>query len=231
MTSDVALVGGPTPCVVKRCRDPIYFGWHAREQQVLRALSASGLPIPRLLDYVEHDTGDRREAWLVMSRLEGRPLWSEMRKGGAVERAGLLTRVGALLKRLHQTPAPASFSAEAPWIDRKLAEARQNLAWCDGTVDLLADLHRRRPEPVPEALIHGDLALDNVLLAADGALSLVDWAGADRGDPRNDLALALQTEPEIRLGESEVHAFFDGYGTPPIDRATRKWFEDLYEFF
>jgi hypothetical protein len=41
----------------------------------------------------------------------------------------------------------------------------------------------------------------------------------------------LNTEPEIELGEIELAAFFEGYGGAPLDRSTRRWFEDLYEFF
>ena len=127
-------------------------------------------------------------------------------RAGAIERAGLLRRVGALLKRLHETPAPAFFASETSWVERKVAEARESLAWCEGSADLLADLDRRRPTPVPEVFIHGDLALDNVLVTED-ALGLVDWPGGDLGDPRYDLALALQTEPEVHLGPAEVGAF------------------------
>jgi aminoglycoside phosphotransferase (APT) family kinase protein len=139
--------------------------------------------------------------------------------------------VGELLKRLHATPVPGVFAAESAWVDRKLAKARENLAWCDGTAELLADLHRRRLQRVPEVLIHGDLALDNVLITADGAMSLIDWSDGDEGDRRCDLALALQTEPEIQLSDMDLTAFFEGYGMAPIDRSTRRWFEDLYEFF
>ena len=231
MTSEVAFVDGDTRCVIKRCRDPIYLEWLSREHRVLRALAASRLPIPRLLDYAELDTEDRHEAWLVMSRLNGQSLWSEILQANAQQRADLLRRVGELLKRLHATPVPSVLAAESPWLDRRLAKARENLAWCDGTAELLADLHRRRPQPVPEVLIHGDLALDNVLTMSDGGMSLIDWSEGDEGDPRCDLALALQTEPEIQLSDVELTAFFEGYGIAPIDRITRRWFEDLYEFF
>jgi aminoglycoside phosphotransferase (APT) family kinase protein len=231
MTSEVALAGGDTPVAIKRCRDPIYLEWLSRERRVLGALAGSRLPIPRLLDYAELDTEDRHEVWLVMSRLDGRSLWNEMLQADTTQRADLLRRVGGLLKRLHATPVPGALAAESPWVDRTLAKARENLAWCDGTAELLADLDRRRPQPVPEVLIHGDLALDNVLIASDGAMSLIDWSTGDEGDPRFDLALALQTEPEIQLSDRELTAFFEGYGMAPLDRITRRWFEDLYEFF
>lgn len=231
MTSQVGFVDGDSPCVIKRCVDPVYLSWLAREERVLRALADASLPIPRLFDYTTVDAGDRHEAWLVMSRLDGRSLWHEMLHADPAGRADLLWRLGALLKTLHATAVPAALAAESPWIDRKLAEAHENLAWCDGTPALLADLHRRRPAPVPEVLIHGDLALDNVLIGPDGALSLIDWSSGDQGDPRCDVSLALQTEPEMTLNDREVAALFDGCATPPVDPITRRWFEDLYEFF
>ena len=232
MTSEVAFVDGDTQCVIKRCRDPNYLEWLSREHRVLRALADSPLPMPRVLGYAQVDEKEEgREVWLVMSRLEGRPLWTEILHASSQRRARLLQRVGALLKQLHATPVPVGLRSESPWVDRMLAEARENLVWCDGTVELLADLRHRRPEPVPEVLIHGDLALDNVLVAAEDAMSLIDWSGGAQGDPRCDLALALHTEPEIELGEIELAAFFEGYGGVPMERATRRWFEDLYEFF
>ena len=163
--------------------------------------------------------------------VEGRPLWNEILHANSQRRTRLLQRLGELLTQLHATAVPIDLRSESPWVDRVLGEARKNLEWCDGTFELLADLRHRRPEPVPEVLIHGDLALDNVLVAAEDAMSLIDWSGGAHGDPRCDLALALQTEPEITLGEIELAAFFEGYGGVPVDRATRRWFEDLYEFF
>ena len=216
--------------MIKRCRNPIYLAWLAHEQRVLRALADSPLSVPRLLDYAEVDGA----AWLVMSRLGGRQLWPEMLTATAQRRAELLRLVGALLRQVHGTPVPASLRSESSWMDRMLAQAERNLGWCDGTPQLLSDLHRRRPAPVPECFIHGDLALDNVLIAdgpGEDALSLVDWAGGGPGDPRCDIAFALQTEPEFILSESEVTAFYEGYGRPPVDRDARRWFEDLWEFF
>lgn len=96
---------------------------------------------------------------------------------------------------------------------------------------MLQTLGDTRPLAMPEVLIHGDLALDNVLIDESGRLSLIDWSGGDSGDYRNDIALALQTESEITLMEEEVLAFYKGYGCAPLGRDTRHWFELLYEFF
>jgi aminoglycoside phosphotransferase (APT) family kinase protein len=232
MTSEVAFVDGDMPCVIKRCRDRRYLEWLSREHGVLMALADSSLPMPRVLGYAQvHRKGDEREAWLVMSRLEGRPLWNEILDANPARRARLLQRLGELLRQLHATPAPIGLRSESPWVDQMLAEARKNLEWCDGTVELLSTLDHRRPEPVPDVVIHGDLALDNVLVAAEDGMSLIDWSGGALGDPRYDLALALRTELEIELGEIELAAFFEGYGGPRLDRSTLRWFEHLYEFF
>jgi aminoglycoside phosphotransferase (APT) family kinase protein len=143
----------------------------------------------------------------------------------------LLRRLGELLRQLHATPVPLALRAESPWIDRVLAQARANLSWCDGTPALLEDLRRRRPAAGEEALIHGDLALDNALVGSGDVMSLIDWSSGTQGDPRCDVVLALQTEPELTLTEMELAAFYEAYGSAPLDRATRTWFEDLYEFF
>src|ERR1700730_7737186 len=102
MTSEVAFADGETSCVIKRCRDPNYLEWLSREHRVLRALADSPLPIPRVLGYAQVDRKDNgREAWLVMSRLEGRPLWTEVLNAKSQRRARLLQCVGELLKQLH----------------------------------------------------------------------------------------------------------------------------------
>jgi aminoglycoside phosphotransferase (APT) family kinase protein len=115
------------------------------------------------------------------------------------------------------------------WLRR--ARARANLPWCDGTAAGLAELERSRPAAVSETLIHGDLALDNVLIDEGGELHLIDWADGGRGDPRHDIALALQTKPELELSAEAHDAFFAGYGTAPLAEATRDWFVRLYDFF
>ena len=230
MTSEVAIVGGDNPVVLKRCRNPLYLSWLSRERRSLALLAHSGLPVPRVLDFAETSREGGREFWLVMSCLDGRNLRGELQDASPQRRVDLYRQVGRLLQMLHATPAPSGFTSDAPWIDRQLAQAEQNLPWCDGTAELLADLHRRRPARVPEVLIHGDLALDNVLIDANGSMSLIDWSGGDVGDPRSDIALAIRTET-TNVSPDEIAAFWDGYGGDPLDEQTLQWFELLYEFF
>jgi aminoglycoside phosphotransferase (APT) family kinase protein len=231
-TSDVAFAEHEGEAVVvKRCAHPVYLDWLRREHVVLRALAGSSLPIPRFISYAEAETNGVPVGWLVMSRVAGSPLWSAVLAALPPQRESLFRRLGALLRRVHASPVPAEVAESEPWISRQLAAARGNLAWCDGTPAVLADLERSPPEPAAETLIHGDLALDNVLVDERGRLSLIDWAGGGPGDPRYDIALALQTKPELDLSAADVGAFFAGYGGAASDEDTRDWFVRLYDFF
>lgn len=234
MTSDVAFATGTCrAAVVKRCTDPVYRHWLQREQLVLRALADCNLPVPAPIAYEEVAYADGFEGWLLMSRLEGEPLESVLLRTPVSRRAGLLFRLGELLRRLHATPIPATLQREQDWASRKLHEAQANLTWCDGTAALLAQLRDSKPAPVPARLIHGDLALDNVLVDTAGNMSLIDWSQGDAGDFRCDVALALRSEPadELELNACEIDAFYRGYGYPQLDADTCRWFELLYEFF
>jgi aminoglycoside phosphotransferase (APT) family kinase protein len=231
-TSDVAFVtGAHGSVVVKRCTRAIYLEWLRNEHRALRALAGLGLPVPTALGYVEVEDAPGLAAWLAMSRLPGRSLWSRVLETPVGARAPLFRSLGELLRRVHTAPLPAPFARRPEWTSRTLAEARRNLGWCDGTPELLAELRRAPPPPMAECLIHGDLALDNVLIDDAGNLSLIDWAGGTCGDPRYDIALALQTKPETELADEERLAFYSGYGAPELDGDTRRWFELLYEFF
>jgi aminoglycoside phosphotransferase (APT) family kinase protein len=231
-TSDVAFAEHDgRVVVVKRCAHPVYIEWLRREQSVLRALGASALPIPRFIAYAETETNGTRVAWLVMSHLCGSPLLAAAIEASPGKRPILFRGLGELLRRLHATAVPREIVTPRSWVSRQLEQARENLPWCDGTAAGLEELERSQPARVPETLIHGDLALDNVLVDADGRLFLIDWAGGDSGDPRHDVALALQTEPELDLSVDALDAFFLGYGSAELDAKTRAWFVRLYDYF
>ena len=232
MTADVMVASnGLQSVVVKRCAHPVYINWLRREPRLLQLLADRGLPVPKFIHYAETSGEAGVEGWLVTSKIEGRSLWKAVLSMAAPHRAPLLRKLGELLRRLHSTPIPAALRDQLPWTERMLQQAESNLSWCDGNAGLLGRLQRTRPPAIAEVLIHGDMALDNVLIADDGKLSLIDWATGDSGDFRCDIALALQSEPETTFADEEVRAFYDGYAGPPVDPATRKWFEELWDFF
>jgi aminoglycoside phosphotransferase (APT) family kinase protein len=231
-TSDVAFAEHDgRAVVVKRCAHPVYLEWLRREQAALRALEHSGLSVPRFIAYAEGEANGQPVGWLVMSRLAGTPLLAAAMEAAELQRRTLFHRLGELLQRLHATIVPRELARRESWVSRQLQQARANLPWCDGTVAGLAELERSRPTPVPETLIHGDLALDNVLVDEQGSLSLIDWADGGPGDPRHDTALALQTKPELELSTGALEAFAAGYGVAVADADVRDWFVRLYDYF
>jgi aminoglycoside phosphotransferase (APT) family kinase protein len=232
-TSDVAFAAGDggRAVVVKRCVHRLYLDWLRREQAALRALADSGLPIPRFVAYAEAEANGNITGWLVMSRLAGTPFLGAVIDAPPRQRKPMFRRLGELARRLHATPVPLELGREGTWLSRQVEQARSNLPWCDGTAGELAELERSRPKAVRETLIHGDLALDNVLVDERGDLRLIDWADGGPGDPRHDIALALQTKPELELSAEALDAFFAGYGAAALDEATRDWFVRLYDFF
>jgi aminoglycoside phosphotransferase (APT) family kinase protein len=231
-TSDVAFAEHDgRVVVVKRCAHPVYLEWLRREQAALQALEHSGLSVPRFLAYAEGAANGQPVGWLVMSRLAGTPLLAAAMEAAEVSRQTLFRHLGELLRRLHATTVPRALVRRETWVSRQLRQARANLPWCDGTAAGLAELERSRPTPVGETLIHGDLALDNVLVDAHGSFSLIDWADGGPGDPRHDLALALRTKPELELSTGVLEAFAGGYGAAVADAEVRDWFVRLYDYF
>ena len=231
-TSDVAFAEGDgRVVVVKRCAHRVYLDWLRREQVALRVLASSGLPLPRFIAYAETETAGQPVGWLLMSRLAGAQFLGAAMVASPSLQQSMYRRLGELVRRLHDTPVPADLEREASWVSRQIEQARSNLPWCDGTAAGLVELERTRPPRVLETLIHGDRSLDNVLIDEQGALHLIDWADGGPGDPRHDVALALQARPELELSAEALEAFAAGYGGAPADEATRDWFVRLYDYF
>lgn len=231
-TSDVAFAAQDGRVVViKRCAHRVYLDWLRREQAALRALADSGLEIPRFIAYAEVENEGQAVGWLLMSRLPGIPFLGAAIDASREQRVSMFRRLGELVRRLHATAVPPELARGGSWLSRQIDRARTNLPWCDGTAAGLAELERSRPVAVRETLIHGDLALDNVLVDERGELRLIDWADGGLGDPRHDLALALQTKPELELSAEALDAFFSGYGAAVLDEGARDWFVRLYDFF
>ncbi len=81
-------------------------------------------------------------------------------------------------------------------------------------------------EPDRFALLHGDFRLDNLLLAPDGAVTVVDWQTIAVGLPARDLAYFVATSlltPDRRAHEDELVAAYHrallAYDVPDYDLA------------
>ena len=147
-----------------------------RENVVFGELAARGLA-PRLLGTFD---GGRVEGWL-----EGRP-------ATAAECAGECAAVARALGRLHaEGPAdaarPWAWTTAETWLEnarRRQAAfaddpspyaARVRALDLDAVSSALDELRVALPEDLPACFCHNDLSNTNVLLAGDGAVSLVDF--------------------------------------------------------
>jgi hypothetical protein len=96
----------------------------------------------------------------------------------------------------------------------------------------LAWLTAHQPDPVAEAVVHGDFRNGNLIVAESGLAAVIDWELAHIGDPREDLGWLLVkcwrfgTEPEVG-GFGSIDELLDGYAEvaghrPDVD-AVRWW--------
>lgn len=236
MTSRVALAHTHQGVyALKYATGSLYGSWLTREYCVLSALDTLHLPIPRAHALVRRDTGITPERWLLMDALPGETLSAVLLKTTDVmTRHALLRDFGQTLARIHA--APASLPHPQPtWLDAMLDEAAENLEHfsVDGTPELLARLRHTHPQPIPQALIHGDYTLDNAMVADGRIIGVIDWSGGAMGDPRYDLALATRPQREAfgTEREADLQAFYEGYGSPPLSQTEFDYYNGLYEFF
>lgn len=115
--------------------------------------------------------------------------------------APLLRRAGALLRALHEVPAPALQRA-AP--DAAIETARRDVAfigfmhpglapWLPATLEVL-ERHVAQGYRGEEVFCHGDFVCSQIL-AADDAWSITDFDLCHLGDPCRDLAILLASLP------------------------------------
>lgn len=172
------------------------------DAEVLRRLAALDFPAERLAD-ARPVTALQGRAILVTDYIAG------ARPEKSVE---LLRAYGALLGRLHAFPAEASADLPAagalhhyiPQGGGPEAQLDAASRWLDSVADKVPadrkDLYDNlraqlatadRCQDLPQALIHPDPVLANLLQPESGELTLIDWSGAGRGPRLAGLALLL----------------------------------------
>jgi hypothetical protein len=190
-------------------------GEAARELAV-RALAAEVPELARLLPPMLRPErsvdGMLPDGLVVTGWFDGVPAWeddalSQGEGDPAADLVGLAQRVAGPLaamhratgRRAHAGALPPALAGPCPWglrlfdgdapaelwrhpaVAAVLARAGEDRA-------IVAGVRRARGAWRAVALVHGDLKHDNVLLAPDGRLALVDWEMARLGDPAWDLA-------------------------------------------
>ncbi len=209
----------------------------AREAAAMRAARGAGVAVPEVLV----DTDDPSVwggAGMVMRRIAGetlaRRILREERYASA--RQHLTAACGGALARLHRldpTTVPGG-EVDPPdpvrvlrgiidAFDEPVPTFEYTLRW----------LEEHRPEPVGQALLHGDFRLGNLVVDEQGLASVLDWELTHVGDPAEDLGWlcvrAWRFGAPLAVGglgtrEELLHAYAAA-GGPAVDLATLRWWE------
>jgi len=165
------------------------------------------------------------EAWLLMTALPGQTAY-ELLEAHPGERTAIVDALAGLVRRLHAIPVETCpFNSdhrlrlgEARWrLDAGLVDAgdfdEARAGWTAEQVwDAMAALLPFPPDPV---VTHGDLSLDNILLAGGGHVGCIDTGRAGIADRYQDLAIVWRGLGDF--GRSLQDRFFTSYGIDQPD--------------
>ncbi|TPL12571.1 phosphotransferase family protein [Mesorhizobium sp. B2-4-14] len=172
-----------------------------REFRVMKALSGTAVPVPKMLHLSAEESPIGR-MFYVMDFLDGRIFWDpalpEARDND--ERAAIYDTTNATLAALHDVDVEAvglsDFSRPGNYFERQLARwTSQYRASETGTIaemdQLIAWLETHMPaDDGLISLVHGDYRLDNLIFAPDRpkVLAVLDWELSTLGHPFADIA-------------------------------------------
>ncbi|MBY0612484.1 MAG: phosphotransferase family protein [Beijerinckiaceae bacterium] len=171
-----------------------------REYQVMKALAATDVPVPRMLLLCE-DESVIGTAFFVMDYLEGRIFWDPALPDlSSEDRAAVYDGMNAALAALHRVDVvsvglsafgrPGDYFARqlSRWTDQYRASETGVLSAMDRLIAWLAD--NLPPDDGRVSLVHGDYRIDNMIFDknAPRLLALLDWELSTLGHPFADLA-------------------------------------------
>ncbi|WP_433782317.1 phosphotransferase family protein [Actinomycetospora sp. CA-101289] len=206
----------------------------ALEAAVIAAAGAAGVPVPPLVDSGS-DPATVGAPYLVTGHVDGETLGPRLLRDDryAAAREGLAAELGRTLARVHAIPVAdvPGLPAVDPLDD--LRATRDALDEPLPTVEIaLRWLERHRPDAVPDAVVHGDFRLGNLIVDETGLRAVLDWELVHRGDPREDLGWLCTKcwrfgSPLPVAGLGTVDELLDGYaevaGHRPDAEAVRWW--------
>jgi aminoglycoside phosphotransferase (APT) family kinase protein len=206
------------------------------QARILRALRSSAVPVPEVVVVDEE-----QPAWFAMAYVAGEaiePVLDREPLDPGLARARMLS-AAAVLRRLHGIDVGALALAASPTRDAGGELARWSATMRavpdelrPGGEELLGRLAATVPASLPEALVHGDFRLGNVLCRGTDPVAVVDWEIWGVGDPRTDLGWFLLFTDHRNFpalghpvpglpGETEL---LDAYGARPPQM---DWFRAL----
>ncbi|WP_233862832.1 phosphotransferase [Paraburkholderia adhaesiva] len=175
-----------------------------REYRVMDALSATDVPVAKMLALCEDETVIGR-AFYVMEYVEGRVMWDPSLPGmSREERAAIYDEMNRVIAALHSVKPEAVGLADygkpgnyfARQIDRW---SRQYQASETTPIDAMHRLIEWLPQHIPNeddksgsrvSVVHGDYRLDNLIFhpSEPRVLAVLDWELSTLGDPLADFS-------------------------------------------
>jgi aminoglycoside phosphotransferase (APT) family kinase protein len=160
-----------------------------REWAVMRWLYGEGLPVPRV--YASGSGGD--DNWILMAHVSGRRLADTEGKTALDE--ATVRDLSSLLARLHRLTPPDSVRQALPLagVEEQLARLLEVASQCanDGLEEAVNELLTKEAEVRPSCVLHGDPVSADVLCDARGITAFPNWEHSALGDPRWDVARAV----------------------------------------
>ncbi len=198
-----------------------------RESRVMRALSGTAVPVPRVYALCEDDTVIG-SAFYVMEFLEGRIFWDPRLPGLTPgERRAMFQSMNMVIAALHSVDyievGLAEFGRPGNYMARQIARwSRQYQASeteKQPAMDRLIEWLPRHLPPEGEArIVHGDYRIDNLIYhpTEPRVIGVLDWELSTIGDPLADFAfhaMAWRVTPELFRGLAGVDLAASGIPT------------------
>src|SRR5215472_3467494 len=211
------LLAGSGSCVLRRKpAGQLLPSAHAvdREYRVMRALSGTAVPVPRVYALCEDDRVIG-SAFYVMEFLDGRIFWDPRLPGlSPAERRAMFQSMNTVIAALHSVNfvklGLAEFGRPGNYMARQVARwSRQYQASETAkqpAMDRLIEWLPRRLPPEGEArIVHGDYRIDNLVFhpTEPRVIGVLDWELSTIGDPLADFAyhaMAWRVTPELFRG-------------------------------
>ena len=106
----------------------------------------------------------------------------------ATARNKLAAQAGTILARLHSVPTDALPGLHAQDPIERCYGVLDGLTASNPAFELvLRRLDLSRPQPRPQAIVHGDFRMGNMLIDEQGIAAVLDWELVHVGDPLEDL--------------------------------------------
>lgn len=201
-----------------------------REYRVMKALDATDVPVPAMIDYCA-DAGVIGTPFYLMPFLDGR-IYRDNRLADMTpdDRRAAYREIATAMAALHaidpQTVGLGDYGRAGNYFERQIARwTRQYREAETETIASMEHVIERLPQRIPPdqtvAIVHGDFRQENLMFAPDAPrlIALLDWELSTLGHPLADLGyFCLFYHAEFMPWGSAATIDFATSGIPTEDR-------------